>query len=873
LSTNETPANRGGSSVAPDAAALGAAASDRWRLMLVCAELVLVLAITWRYQLESRTFFHVMALGCAGFVVHALLPLRYRLGFFVALSLGAIVLAFGAADGGWLILLGMVLIGICHLPLRLAPRVGLLLLTTGLFAVFRAELIHGPWSVAIWPILGSMFMFRLALYLHALEHDEKRPTATRTLAYFFMLPNVCFPLFPVVDYLSFRRNYYDRDAIAIYETGIKWIVRGLVQLILYRYVYVFLSGDAMELHSLGDLVQFLLATFLLYLRVSGQFHLICGVLYLFGFRLPETHHLYFLASSFTDFWRRINIYWKDFMMKLVYYPSFFRLKKYGATTALVGATLIVFAGTWLLHSYQWFWLRGGFPLEAQDGLFWGVLGALVVMGALREMKRTRPRKLGGKAVGWTFSLAWRTVGTFCAICILWSLWSTDSLMTWLLMWGAAAQTSARDLLVLAGLLVLGFAIAGRPWQNMDAGNASAVSRFGWRTLAPLAALIGLLLLSMQEWYGVVAPRLAATVAALQQSTLNARDAALQQKGYYENLDNQSRMSAQLWNLTAQKPASWVSLGETAAYRERPDFLRGELRPNAQVVFNGQVLTTNEWGMRDRERALEKPEGVFRIAVLGPSHVMGSGVADDDTFTRLLEQSLNRSAGGASGRRFEVLNFGVAAYALTQQLATLEEKVFRFKPDMVVFTDSPKLVAPVVQHLLHTVAFHQDALAFPGLNRVLQDSGVVALGSNGVAAPFDFGRTLVEYVGVKTRMPWVEADQRLRRASNRVIQAIFDQMAQSVRAHGAVPVFLALDIVVPPPDHPVPALREAATSGMLVFDLFDLWQGLDADALRIAPWDNHPNRAGNELIANRLTELMRQHADELGLAKALPNPGR
>ena len=47
-----------------------------WRLALVCLELALVLWVVWRYQLESRTFFNVLALGCAGFVVHALLPLR-----------------------------------------------------------------------------------------------------------------------------------------------------------------------------------------------------------------------------------------------------------------------------------------------------------------------------------------------------------------------------------------------------------------------------------------------------------------------------------------------------------------------------------------------------------------------------------------------------------------------------------------------------------------------------------------------------------------------------------------------------------------------------------------------------------------------------
>ncbi|HRD91192.1 MAG TPA: hypothetical protein PK752_23485, partial [Accumulibacter sp.] len=150
-------------------------------MLLVCVELALMLLVISRYQLESRTFFNVMALGCGGFVIHALLPMQYRLGFFVGLSLAAIVVAFGLADGAWLIALGLVLIGICHLPLRLAGRVGLLLLTASLFALFRAEIVHGPWSVAIWPILGSMFMFRLALYLHALEHDEKRPTVARTL--------------------------------------------------------------------------------------------------------------------------------------------------------------------------------------------------------------------------------------------------------------------------------------------------------------------------------------------------------------------------------------------------------------------------------------------------------------------------------------------------------------------------------------------------------------------------------------------------------------------------------------------------------------------------------------------------------------------
>ena len=854
--------------VAPAAAVTGAdragtSAGGLLRALLVTVQLVLVLLVVWRYELESRTFFNVMALATGGFLVHSLLPLRYRLPFFVCLSLATVLVAFGFADGAWLVALGLALIGICHLPLRLAARVGLLLLVGAAFGAFRAGLIEGPWSVAIWPILGSMFMFRLALYLYALEHEEKQPTVAGTLAYFFMLPNVCFPLYPVVDYQSFRRNYYDRDASAIYETGIKWIVRGLVQLVLYRYVYVFMAGDATRLESLGELVQFLLSTFLLYLRVSGQFHLICGMLYLFGFRLPETHHLYFLASSFTDFWRRINIYWKDFMMKLFYYPAFFRLKRYGTRSALVMATLIVFLGTWLLHSYQWFWLRGGFPLEPQDGLFWGILGVLVVVGSLRELKSSPRRKLGPASKRWSFSLAWRTVATFWMICLLWSLWSTESLVTWVLMWGAAQHTTWREVLVLAVLMAVALAIAGRPWQNLDSAIPAGPTRLRWTGVIPVVGLIGLLALSAREWYAPAAPALASTVAALQKSTLNARDAALQQKGYYENLDNQSRMSAQLWEVTAQKPAHWGSLLDAGGLRNRDDFLRAELIPNVSVTFLDQPLTTNSWGMRDRERALAKPPGTYRIALIGPSHVMGSGVADQDTFARALEDRLNASDLAATGRGIEVLNFGVPDQALTQQLVRFREDALRFRPDAVIFTDGAHSIDSIVGHVLWTMASGHKSPS-ERLNAALRDTGTAALRGDGIPVPYQGLRSLLESAGVRTRMPWAEAHQRVRRSAEPIIRTVLEEMVGLARSHGVVPIFLGLDNVVPPPGHRVPVLRDAAAAGMLVFDLFDLWADRDVEPLRIAPWDNHPNAAGSQIIAARLTELIRQHARELRL---------
>ena len=104
--------------------------------------------------------------------------------------------------------------------------------------------------------------------------------------------------------------------------------RGTVHLLLYRLVYHELLIPAERGPRRGEPgAATSSANYLLYLRVSGQFHMACGMLHLFGFRLPETHHHYLLATGFTDYWRRINIYWKDFMVRIVFNPVVFRLKR------------------------------------------------------------------------------------------------------------------------------------------------------------------------------------------------------------------------------------------------------------------------------------------------------------------------------------------------------------------------------------------------------------------------------------------------------------------------------------------------------------------------------------------------------------------
>ena len=265
--------------------------------IVILLQLGLLTLLLRQFQIESAAFLRLALFAFGGFAIHALLPMRYRQPFFLGLSLVGIVLVFDMANGLSIIGLGLVLIGICHLPLSFRLRGVLLLLVGALLAALRAKWLQAPVSDAIWPILGSMFMFRLIVYFYDLRHDTAPVSPVRTLAYFFMLPNACFPLFPVVDYKAFQRNYYDDDAYRTYQVGVDWMVRGVIHLILYRFVYYQVTLAPSEVTGPAQLFQFLVANFALYLRVSGLFHLIVGMLYLFGFRLPWSQIVYRYAEK------------------------------------------------------------------------------------------------------------------------------------------------------------------------------------------------------------------------------------------------------------------------------------------------------------------------------------------------------------------------------------------------------------------------------------------------------------------------------------------------------------------------------------------------------------------------------------------------
>ena len=801
---------------------------------LLVVPLLFLVAFVHHFQIESHAFFKLLALSAFGFTVHYFLPLRHRLPFFVALSLSALVVVLDLAHAAWIVGLGAVLIAICHLPVRMSWRVGLLAATAVTLALLRVGWVNGPWPAGIWPILGSMFMFRVVVYLYDLRHDPALTSPWKALSYFFLLPNVCFPLFPVIDYKTFCRGYYDAERHEIHRVGVQWIFRGVLQLLAYRIVYQTLVSDPADVADVATLWQYFTWPFLLYLRVSGQFHVIVGIIRLFGFNLPETHHSYFLASSFTDFWRRINIYWKDFMMKVFYYPAYFALRKRGNTFALVTSTLLVFAVTWVLHAYQWFWLRGTLLLAWNDVLFWSVLAVFVVVNSLHEWRHGRQRVLGPRVVRWqdTASRVLKTVAMFGFISVLWSLWTTESVTTWLSLWSAASHWPDRPvswsgIACLAVPVVVALA-AWRESRSAGVRTQPSLQRTAGVVLATATALV--VVSSSRVYTHLGSAR--TWVAGVRFGGLNQADVAGLERGYYENLIGADRLNGDLWSLYMNRPPDWQrSLVEAGVASPTDGFLPYELRPSAEGRFKGAVLRTNRWGMHDREYGRLPAPGCTRIAVLGASHAMGSGVERHETFEAQLEQRLNRGDGRSEPPCVEILNFAVYGYNPLQQLEVLDRRVAPFSPQAIFYVAHPEDSRRVVDFV--TGAVHEGrTLPYAALNEIVSRAGVDA------------------------RTPERVIEQRLEPFAPDILAWLYKEFVQRSRSRGWCPAFVFMPMV---PEMTYVSgsleLQVAVNAGFVPLDLMDVYEGADRHALWVAEWDAHPNGRAHGLMGDRLYDLI------------------
>lgn len=114
-------------------------------------------------------------------------------------------------------------------------------------------------------------------------------------------------------------------------------------------------------------------------------------------------------------------------------------------------------------------------------------------------------------------------------------------------------------------------------------------------------------------------------------------------------------------------------------------------PNSEHIISGNnwyarefsvKVQINSHGFRDLNRVIKKDKNTIRIALLGDSMIAAREVEIKKTAGQLLEKRLNQKLGPKTGKKYEVLNFGVPGYGLDQMHLNWDQYASKFDPDFV-----------------------------------------------------------------------------------------------------------------------------------------------------------------------------------------------
>jgi hypothetical protein len=334
-------------------------------------------------------------------------------------------------------------------------------------------------------------------------------------------------------------------------------------------------------------------------------------------------------------------------------------------------------------------------------------------------------------------------------------------------------------------------------------------------------------------------------------------------GYYESLiggsDGADGPAGELSLRFIARPGGLVRSQATDVVRflER-DFLQFELKPLVHRTLLGQPFVTNSFGMHDDPVTLEKPVGTFRIAVLGASMDMGWGVKYQDTYINRLQEWLGdhaASEGLTPPRRFEVLNFAVAAYSPLQRLETLRRKVLAFQPDLVIYSATT-------------------------LDSRLMEIHICELLRKKVDLKYDFVRDAAARAGIGDRdlRTTPRGRKRLKSKLRPFYWGLYDRTVGAIAAEcRSADVPLVIVIIPRVGKEDVPAARAepvarlkamAAHNALPIIDLTDTFDQLDPASLAITASDNHPNATGHQRLFQALAGAV---VDNVDLSRLLFHP--
>ena len=271
------------------------------------------------------------------------------------------------------------------------------------------------------------------------------------------------------------------------------------------------------------------------------------------------------------------------------------------------------------------------------------------------------------------------------------------------------------------------------------------------------------------------------------------------------------------------------------------------------IVTGRI---NRYGLRGPEIEPDKPDGVFRVLVLGDSFTFGAGVADDESFPAQLQPLLAGSC--ATPRRFEVINAGVSGYNTADEVVNLERRWLpELEPDLVLLT-----------------FYVNDAYDDTRMAAAMRGGALSGSGSAWFWRSRFLGWLASRITAWKTARD-TEAlyraqfsdDPELAGHNWQASRAALGRAAAVTRERGvplAIVIFPdlhGLDDVYPFEFVHREVTSAADESAVPVLDLLETFRGRDPRSLWVHPTDHHPNAEAHARAAEALNRWVCQLADD------------
>jgi len=274
-------------------------------------------------------------------------------------------------------------------------------------------------------------------------------------------------------------------------------------------------------------------------------------------------------------------------------------------------------------------------------------------------------------------------------------------------------------------------------------------------------------------------------------------------------------------------------------------------PNPRLIYTlvpGRC-GANSRGYIDREHALKKGKGVFRIVVIGDSVAQGRFLTLEQSFPKLLEKRLNNESDSLS---YEVIVLARLGYSTSQELVLLEEEAFQYDPDLILWS-----------YVLNDPAH-------PVYHNCNGELGTYYYRPSSYLLHFIAARLFALRERWKGRDCEKEFHAYLHCVYWNQVASNLERIGRVCRQHGVPVVFVIHPVFQKIDDYSHYTLRPlhqrlaeaAARNGFTTVDLLGAFEPYKPDELRIErpdwydPW--HPNALGHEIIAEFIERALSTH---------------